>query len=85
MESCLYTGQVEHQRLTPVANAFHYSLFFLYLVFRKTDFAEIKGTLASANIFYIFLMLCLVFPVVLVRSLRWKTMARDFRASATEN
>jgi len=31
MESCLYTGQVGHQRLTPVGKAFHYSLFFLYL------------------------------------------------------
>ncbi len=31
MESCLYTGQVGHQRLTPVGNAFRYSLFFLYL------------------------------------------------------
>ena len=31
MESCLYTGQVGHQRLSPIGNAFHYSLFFLYL------------------------------------------------------
>lgn len=37
MESCLYTGQVGHQRLTPVGNAFHYSLFFLYL-----DLAELE-------------------------------------------
>jgi DUF1365 family protein len=38
MESCLYTGQVGHQRLTPVGNAFHYSLFFLYLDLTELDY-----------------------------------------------
>ena len=42
MESCLYTGQVGHQRLTPVANAFRYSLFFLYL-----DLAELEQVFAG--------------------------------------
>jgi hypothetical protein len=42
MESRLYTGQVGHQRLTPVGNAFHYSLFFLYL-----DLAELETVFAS--------------------------------------
>lgn len=42
MESCLYSGQVGHQRLTPVGNAFHYSLFFLYL-----DLAELETVFAS--------------------------------------
>ena len=42
MESCLYTGQVGHQRLAPVGNAFHYSLFFLYL-----DLAELETVFAS--------------------------------------
>lgn len=37
MHSSLYTGQVGHQRLTPVGNAFHYNLFFLYL-----DLAELE-------------------------------------------
>lgn len=37
MESRLYTGHVGHQRLTPVGNAFRYSLFFLYL-----DLAELE-------------------------------------------
>jgi uncharacterized protein len=37
MESCLYTGQVGHKRLSPVGNAFSYSLFFLYL-----DLAELE-------------------------------------------
>jgi uncharacterized protein len=31
MESRLYTGQVGHQRVTPVAHRFSYSMFFLYL------------------------------------------------------
>ncbi len=42
MESCLYTGQVGHQRLTPVGNAFHYTLFFLYL-----DLAELETVFAD--------------------------------------
>jgi hypothetical protein len=42
MHSCLYTGQVGHQRLTPVGNAFHYSLFFLYL-----DLSELETVFAS--------------------------------------
>lgn len=42
MESCLYTGQVGHQRLTPVDNAFSYRLFFLYL-----DLAELETVFAS--------------------------------------
>jgi DUF1365 family protein len=42
MESGLYTGQVGHQRLTPVGNAFHYSLFFLYL-----DLGELDSVFAS--------------------------------------
>ena len=37
MESCLYTGHVGHQRLTPVGNAFRYSLFFLYLDLAELD------------------------------------------------
>ena len=37
MESCLYTGHVGHQRLTPVGNAFRYSLFFLYLDLEELD------------------------------------------------
>jgi len=41
MESCLYTGQVGHRRLTPVGNAFHYSLFFLYI-----DLAELETIFA---------------------------------------
>jgi DUF1365 family protein len=36
MESRLYTGQVGHQRLIPVAHSFRYSMFFLYL-----DLAEL--------------------------------------------
>ena len=43
MESCLYTGQVGHQRLTPVGNAFRYSLFFLYL-----DLAELDTVFAGS-------------------------------------
>jgi len=42
MESCLYTGQVGHRRLTPVGNAFHYGLFFLYL-----DLAELETVFAN--------------------------------------
>jgi DUF1365 family protein len=42
MESCLYTGHVGHQRLTPVGNAFRYSLFFLYL-----DLAELEQVFAG--------------------------------------
>ena len=42
MGSCLYTGQVGHQRLTPVNNAFRYNLFFLYL-----DLAELETVFAS--------------------------------------
>jgi len=38
MESRIYTGHVGHQRLTPVVNAFRYSLFFLYL-----DLAELES------------------------------------------
>lgn len=37
MESCLYIGQVGHQRLSPIGNRFRYSLFFLYL-----DLAELE-------------------------------------------
>lgn len=37
MQSRIYTGQVGHQRLAPAGNAFHYSLFFLYL-----DLAELE-------------------------------------------
>jgi DUF1365 family protein len=49
MESCLYTGQVGHQRLTPVANAFCYSLFFMYL-----DLAELEQVFAGLiNVNYI--------------------------------
>ena len=43
MESRLYTGHVGHQRLTPVGNAFRYSLFFLYL-----DLAELEQVFAGA-------------------------------------
>lgn len=42
MESCLYTGQVGHQRVAPVSNAFRYSLFFLYL-----DLAELETVFAG--------------------------------------
>ncbi len=42
MESRLYTGQVGHQRLTPVGNGFRYSLFFLYL-----DLAELESVFAD--------------------------------------
>ena len=42
MESCLYTGQVGHQRLTPVAHCFRYSVFFLYL-----DLAELGSLFAG--------------------------------------
>lgn len=42
MDSCLYTGQVGHRRLMPVGNAFHYSLFFLYL-----DLAELETVFAG--------------------------------------
>jgi DUF1365 family protein len=42
MESRLYTGQVGHQRLTPVGNGFRYSLFFLYL-----DLAELETVFAE--------------------------------------
>lgn len=31
MESCIYRGSVMHRRYTPVANAFRYSLFMMYL------------------------------------------------------
>jgi DUF1365 family protein len=37
MHSRLYTGRVGHRRLTPVGNAFHYSLFFLYLDLAELD------------------------------------------------
>jgi len=37
MQSRLYTGHVGHQRLTPVGNAFRYSLFFLYLDLAELD------------------------------------------------
>jgi DUF1365 family protein len=37
MESRIYTGHVGHQRLTPVGNAFRYSLFFLYLDLAELD------------------------------------------------
>lgn len=42
MESRIYTGQVGHQRLAPVGNAFRYSLFFLYL-----DLAELETVFAD--------------------------------------
>lgn len=42
MESRIYTGQVGHQRLSPVGNAFRYSLFFLYL-----DLAELETVFAG--------------------------------------
>ncbi len=42
MESRLYTGDVWHQRLTPVGNRFSYSLFFLYL-----DLAELETVFAE--------------------------------------
>lgn len=42
MQSCLYSGQVGHQRLTPVGNAFRYSLFFLYL-----DLTELETVFAG--------------------------------------
>ena len=42
MESRIYTGHVGHQRLTPVGNAFRYSLFFLYL-----DLAELEYIFAG--------------------------------------
>jgi DUF1365 family protein len=42
MESRIYTGHVGHQRLTPVGNAFRYSLFFLYL-----DLAELDQVFAG--------------------------------------
>jgi uncharacterized protein len=42
MESRLYTGQVVHQRLTPVAHRFDYSMFFLYL-----DLAELERVFAG--------------------------------------
>jgi DUF1365 family protein len=42
MHSRLYTGQVGHQRLTPVGNAFRYSLFFMYL-----DLAELETVFAE--------------------------------------
>jgi DUF1365 family protein len=42
MESRIYTGHVGHQRLTPVGNAFRYSLFFLYL-----DLAELEIVFAK--------------------------------------
>ena len=42
MQSRIYTGHVGHQRLTPVGNAFRYSLFFLYL-----DLAELETVFAG--------------------------------------
>jgi hypothetical protein len=42
MASRIYTGHVVHQRLTPVGNAFRYSLFFLYL-----DLAELEQVFAG--------------------------------------
>lgn len=42
MESRIYTGQVGHQRLTPIGNGFRYSLFFLYL-----DLAELETVFAG--------------------------------------
>jgi DUF1365 family protein len=42
MQSRIYTGHVGHQRLTPVGNAFRYSLFFLYL-----DLAELEQVFAE--------------------------------------
>lgn len=42
MESRIYTGHVGHQRLTPIGNAFRYSLFFLYL-----DLAEREQVFAG--------------------------------------
>ena len=42
IRSCLYTGQVGHQRLTPVGNGFRYRLFFLYL-----DLAELETVFAG--------------------------------------
>jgi hypothetical protein len=37
MQSRIYTGHVDHQRRTPVGNAFRYSLFFLYLDLAELD------------------------------------------------
>ena len=31
MQSCIYQGHVHHRRLSPVENAFRYSIFFMYL------------------------------------------------------
>jgi uncharacterized protein len=42
MESRIYTGEVCHQRLTPVAHGFRYSMFFLYL-----DLAELGSLFAG--------------------------------------
>lgn len=42
MESRIYTGHIGHQRLTPVSNAFRYSLFLLYL-----DLAELESCFAG--------------------------------------
>lgn len=42
MESRIYTGQVGHQRFSPVGNTFRYSLFFMYL-----DLAELETVFAE--------------------------------------
>jgi DUF1365 family protein len=42
MQSRIYSGHVSHQRLTPVGNAFRYSLFFLYV-----DLAELEQAFAG--------------------------------------
>ncbi len=42
MESRIYTGHVDHQRMAPVGNEFSYSLFFLYL-----DLTELETVFAN--------------------------------------
>ena len=45
MQSGIYEGQVSHARATPVAHAFRYRLFMLYL-----DLAELPGLLAGSRL-----------------------------------
>jgi len=42
MHSCIYAGQVDHRRLTPVRHAFRYRLFMLYV-----DLAELERVFAG--------------------------------------
>ena len=42
MKSCLYAGALAHRRLTPVVNAFQYSLFMVYL-----DLSELEQVFAG--------------------------------------